>query len=110
MQQSAYLIIVPASALPVSPEGFRDYVEEYFAPKEILGQACFQAFLTESLKQLDNNRQVKGVAPYGRAALARYTTGLDGRHLSDWIDQAAREGVVSIVGANWDDGRLNFGE
>lgn len=110
MRQSATLLLVPTSVLPDMPLAFQKYVEQHFAPKEVLGTLSFYAFEALSLKQPDRGSPVRGVAPSHRTDLAHYKDGLAGEHLSDWINRAIVDGRVTRIAASWDDGTLHFPE
>lgn len=102
--------MIKSSALPDTPLAFQKYVEQYFAPKEVLGILVFYAFEALTLKQFDRGTLSRGVAPSHRTDLAHYKDGLEGTHLSDWIGRAIADGRVSRLGANWDDGTLEFAD
>lgn len=110
MRQSATVLLVQASVLPDMPLAFQKYVEQYFAPKEVLGILAFHAFEALSLKQFDRGTPLRGVAPSHRTELLHYKDGLAGEHLSDWIARSIVEGRITRLGASWDDGTLDFAD
>ncbi len=110
MRQSASVLMLKATVLPDTPLAFQKYVEQYFAPKEVLDILVFYAFEALSLKQFDRDTPPRGVAPSHRVELVHYKDGLAGEHLSDWIARAIVEGQVVRLGANWDDGTLDFAD
>ena len=110
MRQHASVLMVQTSLLPDMPLAFQKYVEQYFAPNEVLGILVFYAFEVLSLKQFDRGTPPRGVAPSHRVDLAHYQDGLAGEHLSDWIGRAIAEARVTRLGASWDDGTLDFAD
>lgn len=110
MRQHASVLMIKSSLLPDTPLAFQKYVEQYFAPKEVLGVLVFYAFETLSLRRSDRGAIPRGVAPSHRTDLAHYRDGLGGMHLSDWIARAIADGQISRLGANWDDGTLEFAD
>lgn len=101
MYKSACILAVPVEHLQNTPRAFQQYVADYFAKTEIFGQPCLVAFQALSV---NHRRIVKGVAPGHSVDLMDYKEGLDGQDLGDWIRNAAKNGLLWQLWAEWDDG------
>ena len=100
MHKEARIIVVPLDQVDSFPVAVKEFVTEYFQEQNILGRTCLVAFGATSLGR--SNR--KGVAPAHHVDQMRFKLGLDGKTLSEWIDTAAKQGVIWQYSADWDDG------
>ena len=91
---SAKFCIVSQDHLPDTPQGFQEYVEQYFEETLILGQKCFYAFRISDgyYFSLFNTslKDMKGVAPLiiGKRKDHGISSGLT---LDEWIESESRE-------------------
>lgn len=104
MQQSASITIIPADQLESMPQAVQEYVGEFFAEEDIFGRKCYVAFGALSRPSWDNTNGRKGSSPSHHGDQMRFTEGLGGMDLSEWMQQAAKEGAVWSFRTSWYDG------
>lgn len=105
-QECASVLVVRQGDLAACPKAFRDYVEQYFAPKTFWGVECLYAVQALSYHVNFGRKVQKGAAPCHCVDISRFVGGLEPKQsLSQWIDQAVKAGTVIQLYGSWDDGQ-----
>ena len=110
-QRYASVLVVRQGDLATCPKAFRDYVEQYFAPKTLWGTECLYAVQALSYHVNFGWKVQKGAAPCHSVDISRFKSGLEPKQsLSQWIEQAVKAGKVIRLSSGWDDGQRDSGD